>query len=216
MDTVKLYEKYRPHSLEEFLGNDAAKRAVRVVLDRGWGGKCWWISGLSGTGKTTLARIIARVGADDFFITEYDRADDLTAEVMREIEQTMYLYGGARGGRVYIVNEAHGLWAGNVRKLLGLLERLPNHVVFIFTTTQQGQKKLFQDQIDAGPLLSRCIPIELSEAGLQDLFARRAQEIARAEGLDGQPLSAYQALAKDCKSNMRMMLQAIEAGQMRC
>lgn len=211
---MRLYEKYRPADLEHFVGNAGAIEKVRIALTSGWGGKSWWISGPSGTGKTTLARIIASFGADEFFVQEFDCADSLTAEAIREIETTMHFYGGARGGRVYIVNEAHGLWAGNVRKLLGLLERLPNHVVFIFTTTQAGQKDLFAKQMDAGPLLSRCIQIELAGAALVEPFAARCKEIAMAEGLDGQPLEAYRNLAQRCKGNFRMMLQEIESGVM--
>lgn len=211
---MRLYEKYRPADLEHFMGNAGAIMKVRKDLLSGWGSKTWWISGPSGTGKTTLARIIASFGADPFFVQEFDCADNLTAEAIRDIEESMYFYGGARGGRVYIVNEAHGLWAGNVRKLLGLLERLPSHVVFIFTTTQAGQKDLFAKQMDAGPLLSRCIQVELSETGLTEPFAARCKEIAMAEGLDGQPMEEYVKLARRCKTNFRMMLQEIESGVM--
>jgi hypothetical protein len=152
--------------------------------------------------------------ADDFFVEEYDSADIFTAKDVYRVEQTMYMYGGARGGRAYIINEAHGLWSGMVRKLLGLLERLPSHVVFIFTTTNTGQRKLFDGQIDASPLLSRCIYLELSSDGLAEQFARRCKEIAMAEELDGQPLQAYVDLAIECKSNFRAMLQAVESGRM--
>ena len=101
-----------------------------------------------------------------------------------------------------------------IRRLLGLLERLPDHVVFIFTTTDSGQKNLFGGQIDAGPLLSRCVAIELTADGMTGPFANRCREIAQAEGLDGQPLSEYEALARECKHNFRAMLQAVESGRM--
>jgi len=113
------------------------------------------------------------------------------------------------------VNEAHGLWCAIVRRLLGILERVPDHVVFVFTTTQAGQKHLFDNQIDAGPLLSRCIYVELSNtAGLTRPFAERCRQIAQAEGLDGQSMDAYIALARHSNNNLRAMLQAVEAGKM--
>ena len=111
-------------------------------------------------------------------------------------------------------NEAHALRGAAVRRLLGILEPIPAHVVFLFTTTQRGQKHLFDQQIDAGPLLSRCFPIELTTFGLTEPFARRCREIAVAEGLDGSPLADYVRLVQASQHNFRAMLQAVEAGKM--
>jgi DNA polymerase-3 subunit gamma/tau len=213
--TMRLYEKHRPKTLEEVVGQEDAKRQIECSLRSGWGGKAYWISGASGTGKTTMAKIIASYGADGMFVEEYDSADCVTSEALSQIEQSMCFYGGRRGGRVYIINEAHGLRGAIVRRLLGILERVPDHVVFVFTTTQQGQKHLFDNQIDAGPLLSRCIRIELTNtAGLTRPFAERCRQIALAEGLDGQPVEAYIALARQSNNNFRTMLQAVESGKM--
>lgn len=211
---MQLYEKYRPINFDNVLGQDKAIRMIKTALRSGWGSKAWWISGQSGNGKTTLAKIISYIGADDFFVSEYDSADSLSIPILNDIERAMYLYGGAKGGRVYLVNEAHGLRSQVVRKLLGLLERIPKHVVWIFTTTKAGQANLFEDNIDASPLISRCIYIELTNQGLAKLFAKRAKEIAQIENLDGKPISAYENLVKECRNNMRAVLQAIEAGTM--
>jgi hypothetical protein len=139
----------------------------------------------------------------------------VTSEVLTDIEYSMTLGAGGPGGRAYLINEAHALRGVIVRRLLGILERLPAHVVFVFTTTQRGQKHLFDNQIDAGPLLSRCIPIELTTFGLTEPLAQRCREIAVAEGLDGLPLASYIRLAQASQHNLRAMLQAVEAGKMR-
>ena len=209
-----LYEKYRPQTFAEVLGQDKAVKQIQLAGRTGFGGKAFWISGPSGTGKTTLARIIGRQIADDFCIEEYDSADKLTAEELRKIDDQIGMYGWGRGGRAIIVNEAHGLRASIVRQLLGLLERIPSHVVIIFTTTTDGLA-LFEDaQTDASPLLSRCAEVRLTSQGLCKPFAARVKQIAEAEGLDGQPVTRYEQLARDCKNNMRRMFMAVESGTM--
>ena len=115
---MRLYEKYRPQSLAEVIGHDQAKSQIQCVLRHGWGGQAFWISGESGTGKTTLGRIIAAYGASDFFIQEYDSADVVTSEVLTDIEYYMTFGAGGKGGRAYIINEAHALRGVMVRRLL--------------------------------------------------------------------------------------------------
>ena len=209
-----LYEKYRPSNFDDVLGQDKAVQKVRLLLDRSWGGRAWWLSGASGTGKTTIAKIIASQGADDFYITEYDSADSMTAAEVDRLEQDMTYFAPGKGGRAYIINEAHGLRKAIIRRLLGLLERIPDHVCIIFTTTKQGESALFDDQIDANPLLSRCAKIELTNQGLAKVFAEHCKQIATKENLNGKPIQSYVKLAQNCKNNCRQMLMVIESGEM--
>ncbi|RKY05225.1 MAG: hypothetical protein DRP56_09155 [Planctomycetota bacterium] len=211
---MQLYEKHRPKQLDQVIGQDKAVKTISRFIQNGVGGRCFWISGISGSGKTTLARIIADSIADDLYVQEFDCADQLSMAALDKIEADMSYRGFGKGGKCFIINESHGLRKASIRRLLGLLERIPDYVVFVFTTTKQGESKLFDDQIDANPLLSRCIKIELTNQGLARAFGKHCRQIATAENLNGKPIESYVKLAQKCKNNCRMMLQEIESGYM--
>jgi len=212
-----LADKYRPKTWRDVLAQEKiVKVCERLERTTGFGGRAFWIAGPSGAGKTTLAKLIAGAMADEYATWELT-GRELTPGELRAIVGKAYA-GRPLGGRGYaiVVNEAHGLSRATIEVLLDAIDSgaIPSWVVWVFTTTCDGQDRLFDDQIDAHPLLSRCLELPLARRGLAEAFAARAREIAQSEGLDGKPIEAYQRLVKDKRNNMRAVLSAIEAGEM--
>jgi replication-associated recombination protein RarA len=218
---MQLFEQYRPKTWADIVGQERAIKAIDRVRERNGtlAGAAYFITGASGTGKTTIARLIAAEIADDWNVNEIDSTGLSAAEIVR-LEKTGSVFGldfgnSGRRGRVFIINEAHGLRKDTIRQLLTTLERIPAHVAWIFTTTKDGERSLFEDCDDANPLLSRCLPITLSNIGLPDGFSRRAMAIAQAEGLDGgKGIASFANIVKASGNNMRAALSIIESGRL--
>ncbi len=215
---MMLHEKYRPREWADLVGQDKAVAVARRIIERpGFDRGAFFIdcagNNNSGTGKSSLAWVIASTLADPFFITELPGAK-MDKAAVAEIERSAHLcsWSADKPFRVWIVNEAHAVTQGAVDLLLTFLEALPRHCVVIFTTTRQPDEELFGT--DNGPLYSRCHCIRLTNQGIAEPFARRVKSIAEAEGLDGQPMAKYVALIRQCKNNMRRALQLIEAGEL--
>jgi replication-associated recombination protein RarA len=217
---MELYEKHRPHTLDGVVGQPGAVDKCRRLVADGLKGKAIWLSGPSGSGKTTIARILAAEVADGQAIMEYDSPDlanSAEMDLWARCFSLMGAIGSTKPGWAVIINEAHGLNAAQIRRLLGVLETAAQKgkVLFIFTTTTEAMDNIFGEKIDASPLLSRCHEVKLTGQGLCKAFALHVQKIAICEGLDGQPTEAYEALAKRCHNNARAMLQKVAAGEMR-
>lgn len=210
-----LYERYRPHDLDGVLGQDKAVSQCRGLIERGAvAGNALWISGESGTGKTTLAKIMAATVADKWSTREVT-GRTLTPAILAGFQREWSMFPITGSGHALIVNEAHGMNVSVIETLLDVLEPVPSSVVVIFTTTNAGQTELFDDHSDAGPLLSRCVKIRLTNQGLAEPFARRAAEIADLEGLNGKGYPEALKLVRACHNNLRSVLVEVGNGALK-
>jgi DNA polymerase-3 subunit gamma/tau len=209
---MNLPEQYRPQTWSDVIGQSKVIEAIDRLRSRGLTGRAYFLSGASGTGKTTIAMLLSREVADEVCIEEYD-AGELTGAMVRDIERRLAVRGFGKGGRAIVLNEVHGLKPEAIRALLVALERIPSHALWCFTTTAEGKETLF-DKEDSSPLLSRCLRLDLARRDLAKPFAERARQIAQSEGLDGLPIERYVRLVQEHRNNLRAVLSAIEAGEM--
>jgi len=214
---IPLAEKYRPKSFEEVIGQSKLITQIQGLQARGGlGGRAYWLSGRSGGGKSSTAKLIAREVADDLN-TEVSDARGLSIETLKEWERASRLFGlGDKHGRAFIVEEAHTLRKPLIDRLLVVVDtgNIPSHCVWLFTSTKSGMDSLFEDYDDAGPLLSRCTRLEFASRNVAKFLAVRAKWIAEQEGLDGRPLDDYVRMVNEHNGNMRAVLNDIEAGRM--
>lgn len=211
----QLYNTHRPETWGDVAGQSRIVKRLRSIEERsGLGGRAYWISGPSGAGKSTLAQLVASSVADDFATDELD-ATEITPKDIRELERSHACRPiGSMNGWAVIVNEAQGLRKDTIKQLLVTLERIPEHVVWCFTTIDSGDG-LFGTDTAGHPLLSRCMDCQLDGGDHVALpFAIRARAIAQEHGLDGRPIEDYVDLVRRHKCNLRAVLVDIETGAM--
>jgi len=156
MATVSLYRRYRPRRFSEVKGQEHVVMALRNAVEANRVGQAYLFSGPRGTGKTSSARILAKVlncanpqggepccecasclsveAGTSFDVHELDAASNNGVDAMRDlIEKTMLGTPGRH--KVYILDEVHMLSKAAEAALLKTLEEPPPHVVFVLATT---------------------------------------------------------------------------------
>ena len=156
MATQSLYRRYRPRRFSEVKGQDHVVKALRTAVAEGREGQAYLFSGPRGTGKTTSARILAKVlncanpidgepccecesclaveRGTSYDVHELDAASNNGVDAMRDLIERASL-GTPGRHKVYILDEVHMLSKAAEAALLKTLEEPPPHVVFVLATT---------------------------------------------------------------------------------
>lgn len=135
----ELYKKHRPRNLEEIVGQEVAVRSLKSSAEKDNIPHTILFTGPTGCGKTTLARIVRRM----LKCSKYDfiEAAPRKIEDVRSI-RTRINQAPLRGNcRVWLIDECHKLTSDAQDEFLKMLEDTPDHVYFLFTTTDPGKLK---------------------------------------------------------------------------
>lgn len=210
----------RPKSLDAMIGQDKIVNAIRGHKKSGRIVKAWLFSGQRGTGKTTLARILAlsyqcqhqtKFGVPckecyrrkaEFSIAEINASDITGIDALREqLQGVSYGVMGEGGYRVYILDEIHGASIAAQRLLLKYLEDTPETAIFILCSTEPHKIN--------EALRSRCISYEMRELDYDDtskLVTRLLIQIKSDLPAD----RLVDALAEKQVGSPRLITQAVE------
>lgn len=137
MQDLALYRKYRPESFDDVLGQDHIIKVLKGAIKLGNISHAYIFFGSRGTGKTSIARIVAnelKTSPEDTF--EIDAASNRGIDDIRELREGVRTLPFNSKYKVYIIDEVHMLTKEAWNALLKTLEEPPSHVVFILATTE--------------------------------------------------------------------------------
>ena len=132
-----LYTKYRPQKFSEVLGQNHITEVLKESIKNGSITHSYLFYGTRGTGKTSVARIVAqqlKTAAEDLY--EIDAASNNGVDEIRALREAVSILPFRSKYKVYILDEVHMLSKSAFNALLKTLEEPPSHVIFILATTE--------------------------------------------------------------------------------
>jgi DNA polymerase-3 subunit gamma/tau len=134
------YREYRPQSFSEVHGQDHIVRVLEAAIKNKKTAHAYLFVGTRGTGKTSVARILAReLGVSDKDLYEMDAASHTGVDNIRELREGVNVMPFDSPYKFYIIDEAHMLSKGAWNAFLKTLEEPPAHAIFVLATTERDK-----------------------------------------------------------------------------
>jgi DNA polymerase-3 subunit gamma/tau len=217
-----LYRKYRPQDFDEVVGQEAVVRTLTNAIKSGDVRQAYIFAGPRGTGKTSMARILAKAlncaqgptvtpdktchacvaiaNGTSLDVIEMDAASQRGIDDIREIRDRVVLQPVEGQKKVYILDEAHQLTDAAWNALLKVVEEPPPHLLFIFCTTELGKV--------LPTVRSRCQTFVFARPRLPDLV-KLLRRVADGEGIDA-PDQSLALVARSARGSFRDAVSTLD------
>ena len=222
MAYVALYRQWRPQDFDALVGQKAVKTTLKNALASGKIAHAYLFSGPRGTGKTSMARILAKalnceqgptaepcgqcgncqriVQGTSLDVIEIDAASNTSVDNIRDLREQVAFTPAESHCKVYIIDEVHMLSTGAFNALLKTLEEPPAHAVFILATTDP--------QKVPATIQSRCQRFEFRRVTVDEIAEHLAM-VAAGSGIEADA-DALRLIAIQAEGGMRDALSLLD------
>jgi DNA polymerase III subunit gamma/tau len=222
MSYLVLARKYRPQTFEEVIGQDHITRTLANAISSDRVAHAILFSGPRGTGKTTVARILAKTmnckkgpapipcnecrscneitSGRAVDVYEIDGASNNSVDQIRELRENVRYMPAHSLYKIYIIDEVHMLSKSAFNALLKTLEEPPSHVMFIFATTEPNKIPI--------TILSRCQKHDFRRISLESI-SKHMSTLCSKEGIDIKNES-LELIAREADGSMRDALSLLD------
>jgi len=219
---LSLYRRHRPRTFEQVVGQEHIVRTLRNAIELGKVHHAYLFVGSRGTGKTSMAKLLAcALNADggpavqwdtespvaraimngtSMDVVEMDAASNNSVDDIRELRENVALAPMGGGSRVYILDEAHMLTQAAWNAFLKTLEEPPPHVVFVLATTEAHKVP--------ATIVDRCHRFDFQRPTLEQI-AGVLRRVSAEEGIEA-PDSAIGMLSRAATGSFRDALGTLE------
>ena len=212
---VVVARRYRPQTFDDLIGQNTVSQALRNAIETDRVGHAYLFTGARGVGKTSTARILAKslncitgptptpcgeceicrqiAAGGDVDVLEIDGASNRGIDEIRQLRSNVGIRPSRGQFKVYIIDEVHMLTKEAFNALLKTLEEPPEHVKFVFCTTEPAKIPV--------TVLSRCQRFDFPPVKTGEIVGR-LQHIVEHEGAEAEP-AALELIARRAAGSMR-------------